>query len=470
VGRTTAEHERVIDALDDLITFCYAYEGEISAKGDLGRLQALAAEVHHSLAKNLNIYRLLQPREKESIIISVMNGLQSAIHNKATPEEVDFGLAWANKPSVLTVLFLSKVHNEQFSDILQFMTDVLGRLNTSFPPEAKQFITLQQVMATVQAMLRIKQESFAAPIHVDTLSGLLHQYFLMELTLSDPASADPRRWQKMTQKYMEQAAGKLVEMVEAAFVTAMIRKLFPSAQKLHISIDRYYPWGALWKLPMAGKDLLDLYAGLNLSGAVADKKFNCQSVESTKNSVPAAEFFRWVVDNCPRATESSRATANQIYLDTDRVDIRIDGKSIQKYAVMAIRYDKPLRSVEKYLMHFGVYLHTQRQRHCANGQEPRSNDEFAMAQQLAVDAISQRKATRTVLHDKSSVLGHICALTYLQMNRDPHYADALNKVRIPDIVKLVKTAGFEFTEDSIRKACSKRDTQLATTMLRLANA
>ena len=469
MGRTTAEHERVIDALDDLITFCYAYEGEIGAKDDLGRLQALAAEVYSSLKQKPTLSRLLQQREKESIVVSVMNGLQAAIRNKAPPEEVDFGLAWANKPSVFTGLFLNKVHIEQDSDILQFVTDVLGRLNTAFPPEAKQFITLQQVTATVRAMLRIKQETFAAPIHVDTLSGLLHQYFLMGLTLSDPASAGPLRWQKMTQKYMEQAAGKLVEMVEAAFVTAMIRELFPSAQKLHISIDRYYPWGALWKLPMAGKDLLDLYTRLNLSGAVADKKFKRQSVESTK-SAPAAKFIRWVADNCPRATESSRATANQIYFDTDRVDIRIDGKPIQKHAVMAIRYDKPLRSVENYLKHFGAYLQTHRQRHCANGQEPRSNDEFAMAQQLAVDAISQRKATRTVLHDKSSVLGHICALTYLQMNRDPDYADLLNKQKIPTIEKLVETAGFEFKVDSIRKACGKRDTQLASTMLRLAKA
>ncbi|WKN21102.1 hypothetical protein [Azotobacter vinelandii] len=468
MGRTTAEHERVIDVLDDLVAFGYAYEGESVANGHLGRLKALADEVISELRKGPNVVTFLEPHEQEYAIIGVMNRLKAAICDDALPEEVDFNRAWANKPSVLTGHFLQKVHTEQASGLRKLVAAVIDRLDTAFPPEAKQFITREQVKASVLAMMQ-NMPSFTVPIHVDTLAGLLHQHFLMVLEVDEPPLGNPRRWQAMTEEYMRQAEGKLLEMVKEAFVTSMVRQLFSRAKDLHISIDRYYPWGALWKEPMQGEELLHLYARLNLSGAVVDAKFKQDTAERSDAGVPAGEFIRWGAAKCPRAIKSSRVPY-QIYFNTDDVDICIDGKVIQKHAVMSIRYDKPLQDVEKHLRHFGMYLLTQRKRHCANGQEPLSAEEDAMARRIEVDIVGRRKASRAVLHDKSSLLGHICALISLQLQRNPLYAGKMKKVQMLEIHDLVRKAGFKYGEESIRKACDKQDKVMEELRLHLARA
>lgn len=468
MGRTTAEHERLLDLFDDLLVHVYLYESELAGNPDLRRLQALAAEVADEASYATNAALFPNQRTKRYAVIRVMNGLQSACRLKAPPPVTAVDVAWEGLPTVLSGLTLRRIHAGQGDQLADLLTVLVDRLNAAFPPEAKPFVTRKQVAAILRALRRGRNAHFDGPIQVEILGGLAHQEFLAALDRGEAPLAASGRAQELAREYMRQAESSFVELVKTFFVESMVTKLYPRARQLRLAIDRAYPWGALWQQPLAARDCLDLYARLNLSGAIRDAKFRKKAVPGA--GVPGEQFISWGINKIPRPAEPDREETARLFFKSDDTDLRIGGKPVQKHAVMAVRYDRPLRDVEFALRNFRNYLVHERQRYCVVAGEALNKEEIALARLQDGDLLNDAKAARRVLHDKSSMLGHLCALKDLEMQRDPAYAQQLKKERMADIEDWVKEAGFTFSGHSVRKSCARSRIVIAELRARFASS
>jgi len=88
-------------------------------------------------------------------------------------------------------------------------------------------------------------------------------------------------------------------------------------------------------------------------------------------------------------------------------------------------------------------------------------DEVALARLRDADLLNDAKVARNVLHDQSSVLGHLCALMDLEMRRDPVHAQLSKKARMLTIKDWVQKAGFDYGHESIRKSCARGPAEIA---------
>jgi len=354
LGRTTAEHECLLNRFDDLLALGYLYESELARNPDLGRLRALAAEVANEAGLPANAALFPDQRAKRFVIIQVMNGLQSACRMKAPPPVTAVDAAWDGLPAVLSGRALQRIHTEQEDLLADMLTMLVARLDASFPPETKPFITLEQVAAMLRALRGGLLTDFTGPIQVDILGGLAHQEFLAALDRGEAPLAVPGRVLALVREYVHQAERSFVEMVNDSFVETMVAKFYPLARRLRLAIDRAYPWGALWRYPLAARECLNLYARLNLAGAFRDAKFRAALAPGV--GIPSAEFIRWAVNTVPRPAAPDREAAARLFFASDNTDLRFDGKLLQKHAVFAVRYDRPLPDVEACLRYFRNYL------------------------------------------------------------------------------------------------------------------
>lgn len=472
LGRTTTEHERLLDHFDDLLALDYLYESEFAKNPDLGRLKALAlmvaGEVH--LPENAPLFP--DQRAKRLGIIQVMNGLQCACRMKAPPPITAFDAAWDGLPAVLNGRALQLIHSKQEELLADMFSVLVARLDASFPSETKPFVTREQVAAMLRSLRGNRLTDFAGPIQVDIFNGLAHQEFLAALDRGTVPLSAPDSAQILAREYVRQAERSFVKMVNDSFIETMVANHYPHARRLReygqlrLTIDRVYPWGALWQQPLAAREALNLYARLNLSGAFLDAKFRAAGAPGA--AIPSAEFIRWAVHMIPRPAEPDREAAARLFFASDNTELRFDGKLLQKHAVIAVRYDRPLPDVEATLRRFRNYLISQRKRYCADGGEALNEDEIALSRLRDADLLNNFRAVRNVLHDKSSVLGHLCALMDLEMQRDPEYAHESKKARILIIGGWVREAGFAYGYESIRKSCSRSPTEIAALRTRFA--
>lgn len=459
--RTEQEHELVIDVLDDLLTFSYAYESEVVAGPALARLAALAREVVSQLAQGRNTLLFQDGREQESAVIQVMNLLKAARAAEFPREKATFADAWMNKPPVLAGMELRVVHATRLRDLQVLLGGVVRRLD-AYPEEGKPFISREQVREALLATFPTIAACADLPIHVDTFVALVHQRFLAGL------AADPTvvAWDVIVEEYTHRAERALPDMLRKTFLDDMVDQLLPAAKDLEIGIDRHYPWGALWREPLSAKELLREYARLNLSRAVADKKF-----DASRSNVDVPRHAFEFLHSCGarlRPAHLGDAAARQLYFNTDATEIRIGGKPVQKHAVMAIPYDIPVQDVEEKVGRFSTYILHHRRRYCAIGRQRLAGEENAAARRLDQEAMLQRKVQRTVLHDTSSVLGHLCALMWLQRRRSAGCPPMAIKEHHITIQEAVRKAGFTYGMESVRKACARADQQMAAVRQALA--
>ena len=376
--------------------------------------------------------------------------------------------AWDGLPAGLSGLALRRIHARQGGQLVGLLAVLVDRLDSAFPSEAKPFVTREQVAAILRALQRGRSAHFKGPIHVEILGGLVHQEFLAALDRGEAPLAAPGRAQELAHKYVSLAESSFVEMVKAYFVETMVTKLYPRARQLRLTIDRAYSWGALWRQPLAARDCLDLYMGLNLSGAIRDAK--CREAPVPGTGVPGVEFICWGIAAVPRPTGPDKNETARLFFKSDDSDLRINGKLLQKHAVMVVRYDRPLHDVELALRHFRNYLAHQRKGYCVDAGEVLNAEEAALERLRGADMLNDAKVVRSVLHDKSSILGHLCALMDLEMQRDSAYAQLSKKARMLTIGQWVNEAGFAFSGESVRKSCSRSPVVIAALRARFASS
>lgn len=468
VGRTTTEHELVIDVLDDLITFAYAWEGQLAVNDDLSRLRELIDVIRGAIDVDRSTFPWIEDSAALHVVIRVMNGLQAGARSGCLPDGPEFDAEWLNKPRVLSSLSL-QMANEGYSDEIEHLIGlVLETLEREFMEEVKPFVTRQQVSAVVRKAAKSIPAITAVPIHADTVANIVHQFFLKRLSMSTSVQRETARHGSLAKLYTRQARGVLVRMVEEAFVARMVRELYPRAKDFQIEIDRYYPWGAFCIGPTDPLELLRLYADLNAAGILEDAKFVSRAPPPGQ-PLSADGIIRWGMGYCPRATSPTRSTGPQIYFDTDDAEILINGKRIQKRLVMALRYDQPVPDIQGKLRHYAQYLSRRGGRHRATDADHAPTAGKATGQ-LTSQALRERKPERSVLHDKSSVLLHICALMSLSLERSGVAQEMSRKKQHLTILETITQAGFRFSADSVRKACDRRGNEITKVKRMLAES
>jgi len=460
LARTTAEHESILDVFDNLLALGYLYISELTINSDLGRLQALAIEVAHEV--NRAAYGALFPDEgaKRLAICEVMNRLQKAYRVKEPPV-VTGRDEWNGMSVPMDGFALKRIHFEQVHQLVELLVALVDRIETAFPNEAKPFVTPEQVKALLSGLDDGRQgrAHFTGPIQVDILGRLAHQEFLAGLERVDTPLMSPDRALELVHQYARKAERSFDGLVRESFIVAMVTSLYRHAPPFKLPIDKAYSWGALWRQPLSAKDGLDLYARLNRSGAIRDANYD-QEIDAGVG-IPAAEFIAWGRAMVPWPNDFDPAEVARTYFKSDDADLHINGEPVQKHAVMAVRYDRPLRDVERTLRHFRNYLLRQRKDYCTASGETLNAEEAALAKLFIPDLLHNTKPARAVLHDKSGVLGHLCTLMYMEIEHDPAHAQESKKARVITIKDWVREAGFDYSIESIRKSCARGPAQIS---------
>lgn len=468
LGRTTDEHESLLGHLDNLLILGYLYESERTRNPDLEQLQNLVMEIAREASASVNASMFRGDKAMRQIICEVMNVLQSACQKKDSALITAVDAAWDGLPAVQGSPELWRIHAEHQEDLANVFVTLLSRLNTTFSAEVKPFVTRELVAAMLRALRREGCIDFVGPIQVEVLSTLAHQEFLATLNRDQTPLAKPGGVQTLVTEYVRQANRSFQQMVKSFFIQNTVAKLYPRARRLHLVIDRAYPWGGLWREPVSGHHLLVLYARLNRSGAIRNSKYKPPSDDAPGLSFE--EFSAWAINTVSRPKDIDQEAPVRQFFKSDDVDLHIDGNLVQKHAVMAIRYDQPLPDVERAVRQFRNYLLSQRKAYCNNAEGGLTVSEAALDRRLQREKLGEDKSGRAVVQDMSSVLGHLCALMYLQMQRNPEYVEMLKKTQMLTIEGWVKAVGFEYTTEAIRKACARVPAEIEALRARFVEA
>jgi hypothetical protein len=450
MGRTSREQDLIIDLLDDLMTFAFVYEGELRPGTHVPDLEALGRSVAAHLEKRATFPLFKTPEERRIAVFIVLNRLQQEASSPALPERKDVERAWVHSAPNLTTDSLRADHARCGAALLQLVEATVGRLAAD-PAEARGFMTREQVRGTLLATLPAVPACAACPIHLQSLVVLVHQNFLE--AFGGPSGRVARNWRDVVNQYMDLALRALEERAKQVVIDGLVLKHLPAARKLKIGIGRFYSWATVWDRPVAGEDLLVAYASLNASGALRDKKFRNKPEHGAEPSL-GFEFIRSWAARRPCLLPQFGGSAARIFFNTDDVDIRIEGRAIQKHALMAMRYDEPLGELNEVVGRFRTYLLSQRRKYCAASRQPLQVEEHAAIQRRTQEAMVGRKTNRSLLHDKSSVLSHLCVLLWVQRQRNLQYEGKSAKAHHRSILEMVQDAGFEFSYESVRKACA----------------
>lgn len=460
MARTSPTHESVINGLDSAMTFAFALLGEMAREHGLVRLRELAEETREAVREHsLGLLELGKKSHTSDfasgLVSSVINRLQSAVVKKKVPELPDLNSEWIDLSRILSAAHLELFHQSGFKDLVSISGKILHQVDSTFPKEAKPFISVAQFDAVGRAVLVGAPSKEKWPIHIPSLIGGLHTNFLDSITAGRSPILTQEELEHLVQRYCAKVEQEYLEVIRQIFVVRMVQRLFPKAVNISIPLEKYYRWGALCKRVPSARELLLMYSALNRAQAVSDSKFRPRDDEKEEPEMLSADvFIHWCEGEIPRPLIFRWG---QIFFDTDRSDIKINGLNIQKHGVMAISYAEPMPGIEELATRFGVFLLNARRAYCrATGGIFRSEEvETLKRVQKKADELSREG--RALLHDKSSVLGVLCALMDLEMQQDPNFATRPNKVRIIEIHDRMRSAGFTLSCESIRKSCAKGD-------------
>ena len=442
------------------MTFSFVLAGEMARGEDLMRLCKLASETRDAVRKHpLGLLELGKKSHPSyfavGLVSRVMNGLQSAVINKMPPGLPDLSLDWIYLPPILSAEHLERFHQCGFNDLVSISDKILHQVDSAFPAEAKPYISLAQFGAVARVVLSRVSTKENLPIHIPSLVGGLHANFLDSITAGRSPIITQKEQEHFVKKYCAKAELEHIEVVRNIFQVRMVQQLLAKAVDISIPLDKYYCWGALCMPAPSARELLSIYSALNRAQAVSDSKFRPKDDKKAPKPIPAKAFIRWREEMVPRPLTVARH--GQIYFDTDRGDIKINGLSIQKHGVMTISYAAPLTNIEKLTTRFGVFLLNARHTYCRATRGTLLNEEVEALTRISAKADELDGGDRVLLHDKSSVLAHLCALMDLEMQQNPELANLSSKAKVITISDWLSSAGFTYSIESIRKSCENRN-------------
>lgn len=459
MARTSPTHDSVINALDRAMTFAFIVVSEMARGQDLKRLRKLANEAQNEVRNHpLGLQELGKKSHPSRFVVGlvsgIMNTLQSAIIKKVAPEFPDLSLEWINLPRLLSAADLEDFHHRGFTDLVSISEKILSQVDSSFPAEAKQFISLAQFDAVARAVLPHVRTKEKLPIHIPSLVGGLHANFLSSITSGRSPLLKQEEQENFVQSYCENSCREHLEVVKSIFKIRMAQRLFPKAVDISIPLGKYYSWGALCAPVPSARELLGIYSELNRAQAVSDSKFRPKNDGKAKKPLLSNAFICFTEEFIPHPLDSGRG---QVYFDTDRSDIKINGISIQKHGVMVTSYAAPLKDIEHLTTRFGVFLLHARRNYCRVTRGTFLDEEADALIRISAKADELKAGDRVLLHDKSSVLAHLCALMDLEMRQDTESSALSRKANAIAISDLLNSAGFTYSIESIRKSCERRN-------------
>lgn len=447
--RTSVEHESILDEMDRALVFAFALRDEMRREPALITLRELPEQAREAASRHpVGLLQLHKPDRfgfATQLVCRVMNGLQRAVTDQAPPKPPDLNLEWVNVQPNLSGADLDRAHEEGAEYLAHIAAEIVEQVDSGFPAEAKPFVSVAQFEAVSRRVLANMSIDSKTPIHIPSLVGLLHKNFLERVP-----GRQPLPFEELLTRYCKSAEQEHLAAVEMIFVTRTIQHLLPKAGGISIPLAKHYNWASLsWFLP-SPSFLLDMYASLNVSQAVVDSKFKPQVGGAALKPYSANDFLSLFREMTPHPLPKG---GTQRYFDTDRYDIRIDGRALQNHVVMAIPYTEPMPDIEKATTHFGVYMLNNRLKYCRATRTQFSKEEGETLARIRGKGNSLTRLTRVLLHDKSSVLGCLCALMTLEMQLDAEFAGMSSKARALTIGEWLLKAGFEYSHESIRKSC-----------------
>jgi hypothetical protein len=449
--RADPTENAVLDGFDRLLSFVYAYAAEEARSTELATLRSWARQLQARVHDTGALFAFLvgdSRKPVDSAVTRTLNTLWQRVRKGRPPPEVDFAQVWLNKPPLLSGADLEHAHRTRRGDIARVIKALRDRMDHAFPPEAKPYVTGEQI----GAILRHLKDTGTVPIHIPTLARLMEQAFLRE---EDPAPGEPRQAIDISQiaaRYVVEAESAFVQMVCDQFIQEGMDALYPAARQLTMPLDQVLPWGALWQPPPSSAELLKVYVGLNQSSAIADGKFRAASCRLAVEPISEPAFRRWVDAKVPKpqSTQPSHVT----FYSAATASIQINDRRLVDQAVMTARYDLPVMDLKENIRYFTHYLLFQRQRYCKEvgiGLDP---SERALLDRLAAARHTRLLAERYVLHDKSSILGHLVGIMDAELTRAAP-PEVQRKEIHGTIMERLTEAGFSFSLESIRKACDR---------------
>jgi hypothetical protein len=453
--RSTEEHELVITRLDQALTFAFALEDERRRSADVDRLRGFAEVARARISAHpISLVPQRSPSPlgmHGSILAGIMNSLQKAVREAVMPQQRDLSTEWAHLPSLLSAKALDDAQRQHVPAFAILVRRVLQRIDGGFPEEAKPFVSLQQVSAVLWAVLPEVRGLRTVPIFVPAMARAMHTAFHESLKTALRRWDDGQRPGVQLNEYFADAMQAFQREIESRLGVSVMRELFDEARRLAISLEENYTWAALSSDWPSAEDWLKLYAGMNLKGIANDKKFTRHREDGSPSVADAhaslLSYLQWIT---PMPATERRS---QAYFVTDGQRFAVDGVELpQKHALLAVPVDAPLPDVDELLRHFGIYLTTQRAKHCRDTGSRLNAMEAVSRRRLIQETARSRQPDRVLLHDKSSILAQLCALRALELARLPRSRSSSIKARDLEIGEWIAEAGFRYSAESVRKA------------------
>jgi hypothetical protein len=508
MARTTPEHKRTIDALDAVITFSYLYEWQMSQNKEIDKLMELYRSIVEHIEANrgefsfpeelgdplipkpikfvagmsvpegfdgpstiehkeVNNDQLSFPLELDrgSIENEVIDGLYFAVKNDQQLEGLSFTDSWVGKYDVckITKTELMALHQKHFDGYLSLIRDTFNELARSLPDQVKPYLTVRQVKAVLELKYSNVKNTFTAPVQIDLLAAVIHQFFLCSSSNGNSGNEAPLAFDKLIYEYWDNAAKDLCALIRYKRIVGAVTKFIGQAREINLQIDDYYRWSIICMFPLDYQaldyqKLLSWYVEANDLQLINDALYQ---KERRVCSPSWREFKRgnmqWDASYYRPIHYRHNWVGNFIF-DSKRHAITIDEKQRQNCAVLAIYYDEPIVDLEDKLFAYARHL----------SYLAKENIEMRSRMSNVTDFENGANAyqgwdnyKRCAITNSGSILKSICSLIILKRSRSERYQDRSNKHLCADVCKLLVASGFKYsaeTVNSVRK-CAKMNAE-----------
>lgn len=452
--RNPIERELLVDFFDDQIAYAYAYAHQCEMNDHLGRLAEMADEIANEARADQQLMSLPN-RALTSIGNATMNRLKSAVtHGEVAPDTRE--AEWLNFPA-----------NGRFDAVLSdlqvnphgpwMLVEALSaNLEQTVPEMMKPFTTQRQVLALTERFVDENRLPFQTTLHLPSLAVAVHTAFIQRHTHRYSAEESEELLRNALELYRQRAYHAGISSVSGAFNRKMATRLYERAAKLDISIDRFYPWGALISRPRRAKKMLADFAALISVDRDWFKKWAKEEVTIDLPEVTAHEFIRRGLTFNTRI--QPRSSSGPIYFSSEHSDVTIRGVPLQNRLALVLPYDQPFPELDQALARFKKYFERRSAQHRADLQKPEAFEATTAARRKS--ETPEPKVERVIIENVRSIPVHLAALRTFESDKPVESRKPATSLYLnihDEIASYGFTTGPEATRASVQNAKKHRN-------------
>lgn len=407
--RSTLQRELLLDLWDDEIAYAYAYRHQQKINDHLDRLSRIAMLIEQRALHDANLCSLPSANKRlPRIVCGVLNKLRAIVHDGANLTESEVR-TWSRSPTAFHHDdFVFHCLHEKTPAISKLVLDIRALFEKVIPFSIKSTITIQQFEKIIAPIIGKYDE--IVPIHFPSLTYSIHTELIFQNELSLNKEGGREIMGRILGGYGRSAYQEYFRAVEDEFFRLIAPTLLPEAEVLDISIDRYYPWGALQCPPRPVKHMLADLSGLINQDREWFVKWEKPNARQGCPDLTSQKFTFQQLSSVPRIVP--RSSTGQIYFSSERCELTVNGVPLLNQLALILPYDRPYRELDQSIERFKKYFLRRSAEYQQEMLGDVERDRALTAREQSM--IRERKVDRVILKTVSSVVTHLAALRALE--------------------------------------------------------